>query len=151
MKGIQICTYLSDLLLHDRVRLEILIDMNMKWYYLMLEHMFLHLSILCIDMDSFHFHNLNQSTGMYNHISTLHFLSYICHHSCREKIHKDLWMKDVWQYCNTAFQSITMWKEFKYAPTFLIYFFMTEYALKSFGTWTFIGFKIQCWMTCSSI
>ena len=113
--------------------------------------MFLHWSILCLDMDSSHIYNSNQSTGMYNHISTLHFLSYICHHSCREKIHKDLWMKDVWQYCNTAFQSITMWKEFKYAPTFLIYFFMTEYALKSFCTWTFIGFKIQCGMTCSSI
>ena len=56
----------------------------------MWDDMFLHLSILCIDMDSFHFHNSNQSTGMYNHISTLHFLSYICHHSCREKIHKGL-------------------------------------------------------------
>ena len=112
--------------------------------------MFHHLSILCIDMDSFHFHNLNQSTGMYNHIFFLHFLSYICHHSCREKIHKDLWMKDVWQYCNTAFQSITMWEEFKYAPTFLIYFFMTEYALKSWLTWTWNGI-IWCWNTCSSI
>ena len=88
---------------------------------------------------------------MYNHMSTLHFLKYICHHSCMEKIHKDLWTKYVWQHCNTAFQIFTMWEEYKNTPTFLIYFFLAEYALKSFRTWTRKVFKIHCRTTCSSI